>query len=131
SVGASGAIFGMFGVLAIFGFRYRHEMPPAIRRAMTAGVLPVILINLLIGLSVPFIDNSAHIGGLLTGAMLTLIVPYIAPGRESVSKTGLMIIVVCVVLILYCFTQAFLANRSGITAFVNGISQLLGGTDGV
>jgi rhomboid protease GluP len=107
SVGASGAIFGLFGVLAVFGFRYRSEMPPAIRRAMTAGVLPVIAVNLVIGFSIRFIDNSAHIGGLLTGAALTLIIPYIAPGREGVSKTGLLIIALCLAVIVYCFAQAY------------------------
>ena len=107
SVGASGAIFGFFGVLAVFGFRYRSELPPAIRRAVTAGVLPVIAINLFIGFSIPFIDNSAHIGGLLTGAALTLIIPYIAPGRERVSKTGLLIMAVCVAIIVYCFAQVY------------------------
>jgi hypothetical protein len=74
---------------------------------MTAGVLPVIAINLIIGFSIRFIDNSAHIGGLLTGAALTLIIPYIAPGREGVSKTGLLIIAVCLAVIVYCFAQAF------------------------
>ncbi|HEU0185613.1 MAG TPA: rhomboid family intramembrane serine protease [Blastocatellia bacterium] len=107
SVGASGSIFGLFGVLAIFGFRYRRELPPAIRRAITTGVLPVIVINLFIGFSVPFIDNSAHIGGLFTGAALALIIPYIAPGKERVSKTGLIIIGACVALIVYCFAQAY------------------------
>jgi rhomboid protease GluP len=107
SVGASGAIFGLFGVLAVVGFRYRREMPPAIRRAMTAGVLPVIAVNLFIGFSIPFIDNSAHIGGLLTGAALTLIIPYIAPGREGVSKTGLLIIALCLAVIIYCFAQVY------------------------
>jgi rhomboid protease GluP len=107
SVGASGAIFGLFGVLAVAGFKYRHELPPAIRRAITAGVLPVIVINLFIGFSIPFIDNSAHIGGLLTGAALTLIIPYIAPGRERVSKTGMLIIAVCLAVIIYCFGQAY------------------------
>src|SRR5262245_6725190 len=107
SVGASGAIFGFFGVLAVFGYRYRREMPPATRRAMTAGVLPVIVINLFIGFTIPFIDNSAHIGGLLTGAALALIIPYIAPGRERVSKTGLLIVAVCVAVIVYCFARAY------------------------
>jgi rhomboid protease GluP len=107
SVGASGAIFGLFGVLAVFGFRYRSELPPAIRRAMTAGVLPVIVLNLFIGFSIPFIDNSAHIGGLLTGAALALIIPYIAPGREKVSKTGLLIITACLAVIVYCFAQVY------------------------
>lgn len=130
SVGASGAIFGLFGVLAVFGFRYRREMPPAIRRAMTAGVLPVIVVNLFIGYSIPFIDNSAHIGGLLTGAALTLIIPYIAPGRERVSKTGLLIIALCVAVIVYCFTWAYRASEShlawrgaDIENFLDGINS--------
>ncbi|MBO0859226.1 MAG: rhomboid family intramembrane serine protease [Chloracidobacterium sp.] len=107
SVGASGAIFGLFGVLAVFGYRYRRELPPPIRRAITAGVLPVIILNLLIGFSVQFIDNSAHIGGLITGAALALIIPYIAPGTERVSKTGLLIIAFCLALVVYCFAQAY------------------------
>jgi membrane associated rhomboid family serine protease len=111
SVGASGAIFGLFGVLAVFGFRYRHELPPTIRRALGASVLPVILINLVIGFSVSFIDNAAHIGGLLTGIVLTLIIPYIAPGRERVSKIGLVILALCASLILYCFAQTY--QKSG------------------
>jgi membrane associated rhomboid family serine protease len=107
SVGASGAIFGLFGVLAVFGFRYRHELPGVFRRAFGAGVLPVIVINLIIGFSIPFIDNSAHIGGLVTGAVLTFIVPYIAPGAERVSKAGLLIMALCLVVIVYCFAQAY------------------------
>jgi membrane associated rhomboid family serine protease len=127
SVGASGAIFGLFGVLAVFGFRYRREMPPAIRRAMTAGVLPVIVVNLFIGFSIPFIDNSAHIGGLLTGAALTLIIPYIAPGEERVSKTGLLIIALCSAVIVYCFAQAYRTSESHLAWRGSDIENFLDG----
>jgi hypothetical protein len=107
SVGASGAIFGLFGVLAVFGYRYRRELPPAFRRAFGSGVLPVIAINLFIGFSLPFIDNSAHIGGLVTGAVLTFVVPYLAPGEERVSRIGLLIMALCLVVIVYSFAQAY------------------------
>jgi rhomboid protease GluP len=135
SVGASGAIFGLFGVLAVFGFRYRREMPPAIRRAMTAGVLPVIAVNLFIGFSIPFIDNSAHIGGLLAGAALTLIIPYIAPGRERVSKTGLLIVAICVAVIVYCFAQAYRVSESydvngQRVVLISSLPAIFGGFDG-
>ena len=34
SAGASGAIFGFLGVLLVFGFRYRHSIPPFFKRAV-------------------------------------------------------------------------------------------------
>src|SRR5262245_13117823 len=41
SAGASGAIFGLFGVLLVFGIRYRKSVPPAFKRAVGTGVLPI------------------------------------------------------------------------------------------
>ena len=87
SAGASGAIFGLFGVLLVFGIRYRHSIPPEFKRAVGTGVLPIIVINLFIGFTIPGIDNSAHIGGLLVGAALAAIVPFQRPGDET---SGLM-----------------------------------------
>jgi rhomboid protease GluP len=83
SAGASGAIFGLFGVLLVFGIRYRTAIPPFFKRAVGTGVLPVIVINLIIGFTIPAIDNSAHIGGLLAGAALAAVVPFQKPGDET------------------------------------------------
>jgi membrane associated rhomboid family serine protease len=83
SAGASGAIFGLFGVLLVFGIRYRSSVPPSFARAVGTGVLPVIVINLIIGFSIPAIDNSAHISGLLAGAILAAVVPFQRPGEET------------------------------------------------
>jgi rhomboid protease GluP len=82
SAGASGAIFGLFGVLLVFGFRYRNAIPPDFKRAVGTGILPVIVINLIIGFTIPAIDNSAHISGLLAGAILALLVPFLKPGTD-------------------------------------------------
>jgi rhomboid protease GluP len=105
--GASGALFGLFGVLAVFGFKYRAELPEAFRRAFGAGVLPVILLNLLIGYSIQFIDNAAHIGGLLTGAVLALLLPYLKPGEERLTGAGLMLLALCVAIVSFSFTRAY------------------------
>src|SRR3989442_6099417 len=83
SAGASGAIFGLFGVLLAFGIRYRNSIPPFFKRAVGTGVLPVIVINLIIGFTIPAIDNSAHIGGLLAGAALAAVIPFQKPGAET------------------------------------------------
>jgi hypothetical protein len=53
-------------------------------------VLPVIVLNLVIGFSIPGIDNSAHIGGLLSGAALAAIVPYQRPGEETHGVFGVL-----------------------------------------
>jgi membrane associated rhomboid family serine protease len=125
SVGASGAIFGLFGVLAVFVYKYRDELPPTFRRALGAGVLPVIVINLVIGFSLPFIDNAAHIGGLITGAVLTLIIPYIAPGAERVSTLGVLIIALCAAVIAYSFAQAYRASARVrvVESYLDGINS--------
>ena len=69
SVGASGAVFGLFGALLVAD---RVHKPALTRNArnitMQIGVL--IAINLVIGFSLPGIDNAAHIGGLIAGAWL-------------------------------------------------------------
>jgi membrane associated rhomboid family serine protease len=102
SAGASGAIFGLFGVLLVFGIRHRNEIPPFFKRAVGTGVLPVILINLVIGFSIPAIDNSAHIGGLLAGAVLAAIIPFQRPGEEE-SPFFTSIQVAVMSLIAICF----------------------------
>lgn len=83
SVGASGALFGLIGVLFVFGIKFRHELPDGFKRAFGTGMLPTILINIFIGYVFPFIDNSAHMGGLAAGALLALFVGYKRPHEPT------------------------------------------------
>lgn len=84
SAGASGALFGLVGVLFVFGIKYRRELPEGFRRAFGTGLLPVILLNLFIGyVGRGFIDNAAHLGGLCSGAVLALVVDYKRPDGGS------------------------------------------------
>jgi len=84
SAGASGALFGLVGVLFVFGIKFRRELPEGFKRAFGTGLLPIILINLFIGfVGRGFIDNAAHLGGLLSGAALALAVDYKRPGARS------------------------------------------------
>jgi rhomboid protease GluP len=84
SAGASGALFGLVGVLFVFGIKFRHELPEGFKRAFGTGMLPIIIINLFIGfIGRGFIDNAAHLGGLLSGAALALAVEYRRPGART------------------------------------------------
>ena len=73
SVGASGAIFGLFGVLLTAG-RLHHPVDRQ-SRALVSQIGMLILINLVFGLVVPGIDNAAHVGGLLAGLWLGAVIP--------------------------------------------------------
>lgn len=68
SVGASGAIFGLAGALLYFGFHYRTYIGDALRKQ----IIPVIILNLLIGFLLTGIDNFCHIGGLFGGILCTM-----------------------------------------------------------
>ena len=84
SAGASGALFGLVGVLFVFGIKFRHELPEGFKRAFGTGLLPIILLNLFIGfIGRGFIDNAAHLGGLFAGAALALVVQYRRPGENQ------------------------------------------------
>ena len=84
SAGASGALFGLVGVLFVFGIKFRHELPEGFKRAFGTGMLPIIFINLMIGfIGSAFIDNAAHLGGFLSGAVLAGAMEYRRPGVRS------------------------------------------------
>jgi hypothetical protein len=87
SAGASGALFGLVGVLFVFGIKFRRELPEGFKRVFGTGLLPIIFINLFIGfIGRSFIGNSAHLAGLFSGAALALFVDYRRPGvRASIT----------------------------------------------
>ncbi len=69
SLGASGAIFGLIGALAVFLYRHNHIFGVA-GRNMLYNVIFIIVVNLVISVSVPEIDLWGHVGGLVTGSAL-------------------------------------------------------------
>jgi rhomboid protease GluP len=69
SVGASGAIFGLYGLLLVLLIGKRLVLGKSDRRAMLGLVLYLVLSNLLSGIT-GNIDNAAHLGGLVTGLLV-------------------------------------------------------------
>lgn len=66
SCGASGAIFGLLGALVYFGYHYRVYLSDVIK----SQIIPLIAINLIIGLCASNINIIAHIGGLIGGVLV-------------------------------------------------------------
>ena len=65
SIGVSGAVFGLFGSILVIGKRYGVDMK---------STLITVTLNLAIGFTIPGIDWRAHVGGLLGGAMVTMVI---------------------------------------------------------
>lgn len=68
SIGASGALFGLFGF--IFTLLLRRFLPPGERRALLISIGIYIALRLSLIFFVSRIDHAAHISGLLTGMLL-------------------------------------------------------------
>jgi membrane associated rhomboid family serine protease/Flp pilus assembly protein TadD len=68
--GASGALFGIVGALIGTLYLGKVPLPQAAREGLLKNLIGVVAINLYLGASFAGIDNSAHIGGLLTGLAL-------------------------------------------------------------
>jgi len=67
SVGASGAIFGVFGALLAYMLDKRNGVPPSIMKSHQASTIVFIGYALANGMAKTGIDNAAHIGGLAAG----------------------------------------------------------------
>jgi rhomboid protease GluP len=63
SVGASGAVFGLIGVMLALVLLQRHKIPDV----TPTRILIVIAFSLYVGMRSQNVDNAGHIGGILTG----------------------------------------------------------------
>jgi rhomboid protease GluP len=75
SVGASGAVFGVTGALLVAIYLHRQRLPNVIGRQALSGLAFFIVYALILGWSLQGIDNAAHVGGLLGGALAAFILP--------------------------------------------------------
>lgn len=100
SVGASGAIFGLMGALVYFGYHYRVYLGNVVR----SQIVPLIVLNLILGFVSTGIDNAAHIGGLIGGSIIT-----VGLGIKDKSSTFERAngIIVSLLLLAFCIYMAF------------------------
>ncbi len=97
SVGASGAIFGLMGALLYFGYHYRLYLSDAIKRQ----IIPVIVINLVIGFVISGVDNAAHIGGLAGGFLAAMAVGISGKSEKSDIINGWIVLVLYIAFLVF------------------------------
>jgi membrane associated rhomboid family serine protease len=101
SVGASGAIFGVFGALAVLSRKLGYDM----RTAVT-----LIVINLVLTFTFSGIDWHAHVGGLIAGTLLTIVFAYSPAAMRNAAAVGGSVVIVVVALGLTAVHTQHLRN---------------------
>jgi rhomboid protease GluP len=103
SAGASGAIFGVAGAMLVTGFLHREVVPHRWRRAFGKILLVAIALEFLVDRFIPQIDSWGHLGGLIGGMILAVLIPpplpeHLAPNRGKATQAWVWIPVVIVAL---------------------------------
>jgi membrane associated rhomboid family serine protease len=101
-VGASGAIFGLFGAYYVIVRRMGGE---------TRSITVLLAINLVITFTIPVIDWRAHLGGLITGALVAAAFAYAPPGdRRTAVQAGACAAVAVLLVVLVVLRRAALGG---------------------
>lgn len=97
SAGASGAIFGLLGALAYFGYHYRAYLGNVLMKQ----IVPLILLNLAIGFTIPGINIMDHVGGLFGGFLMAnaLGIKYKTSKFEKIN--GWIVVILATVFLAY------------------------------
>ncbi len=88
AAGASGALWGLMALEAIWIVRYRRHLPQPHRTQMIRNLIFCIIMNVMITHLVPNISAAAHYGGGVTGLLLALPLEMVRFGRGGLRVAG-------------------------------------------
>ena len=86
TVGASGGLFGLIGALVVFGWKYKNEISDELGELLRSRLFVIGVLNLILGLFLPMIDNPSHFGGFFMGIVLGLILGFRGKLHKYVSS---------------------------------------------
>ena len=115
--GASGAIFGLMGVVVALGLQHRDRLPLRRGRVFGLRLLPFIVLDVVLGFIIPHINIAAHLGGLLVGFSVGLVLPpaiYADGERESYGVKAAAAVFVGLTVLSGAVTIQRYFDRSGI-----------------
>lgn len=111
SAGASGAIFGLYGIFLSY-LMFNHKIEKHQRKPLLYSIGFFVLYNLLHGASEEGIDNAAHIGGLVSGFVLGII--YIVADKYKSNRISHNIAYISEIVFLTVFAFMFIARTKAI-----------------
>ena len=97
TIGASGAIFGLLGALLYFGYHYRVYLSGV----MKSQIIPIIILNLFIGLMATGINTIAHLGGLIGGFLVAKSVGVKYKSQKIDIINGIIMTIIFIVFLSY------------------------------
>ena len=101
AIGASGAIFGLIGVAAVWGWRRGGRVGEGIKGQMAQWAM----YGLAMGFLIQGTDNAAHVGGLVSGALLALVIGDAAPRTAAGARGWEAIAWLCGLAVLGAFAM--------------------------
>jgi len=90
ALGASGAIFGLFGAWFVVARRLRLD---------SRWIVAVVVLNLILGFVVPNIAWQDHLGGILAGGLLTAAYAYAPRQNRALIQAGATVAVVGILIL--------------------------------
>jgi membrane associated rhomboid family serine protease len=97
AVGASGAVFGLFGALFVVNRRLGRDV---------GGIIAIVAINAVLGFVASGIAWQAHLGGLVTGAATAALLVYLPRRSSSVRWAALAGVALALLAVVAVRTQA-------------------------
>ena len=116
SVGASGGIFGLFGAVVIFSTIHRQYIRPTARGRLLGNLFMIGLVNVALGISLPFIDNAAHAGGFVAGAIAALVLRPVPERRGDGGAADLAVRVLSVLAVVLTGWSLAMAVNSALSS---------------
>lgn len=104
TLGASGAIFGLFGASFILARRLNFDVRP---------IVGLIVINLVITFVVPSISWQGHVGGLITGAAIAWAYGYAPQANRTLIQAGVTVAVLVLFAALIWWRTVSLLTGAG------------------
>jgi membrane associated rhomboid family serine protease/Flp pilus assembly protein TadD len=89
SAGASGAIFGVYGAILAFSRVAKDALPAEAVAGLQKGAAGFVIYNVMFGLVMPNVSNSAHLGGLATGLIAGWLIAPEMRGPGGVDAEGM------------------------------------------